>query len=65
LFVAVFIQAWPIGSTSPLVSLPMGGWFFLVLGFGLAAANRQGCAAYASPVGSTMLAKDKDIGLHG
>jgi len=40
LFVAVLIQAWPIGSTSPLVSLPMGGWFFLTLGFGLAAADR-------------------------
>ena len=41
LFVAVFIQAWPIGSTSPLVSLPMGGWFFLTLGFGLAAADQR------------------------
>jgi len=41
LFVAVFIQAWPLGSTSPLVSLPMGGWFFLTLGFGLAAAGQR------------------------
>lgn len=41
LFVAAFIQVWPISTTSPLVSLPMGGWFFLVLGFGLAAANRD------------------------
>lgn len=41
LFVAVLIQAWPLGSTSPLVSLPMGGWFFLALGFGLAAANQS------------------------
>ncbi len=41
LFVAAFIQVWPISTTSPLVSLPMGGWFFLVLGFGLAAANRN------------------------
>ncbi len=39
LFVAVLIQAWPISTTSPLVSLPMGGWFFLALGFGLAAAE--------------------------
>ncbi len=40
LFVTVLIQVWPLGSTSPLVSLPMGGWFFLALGFGLAAANQ-------------------------
>ncbi len=40
LFVAALIQVWPVSTTSPLVSLPMGGWFFLVLGFGLAAADR-------------------------
>jgi O-antigen ligase len=39
LFVAAFIQLWPIESTSPIISLPMGGWFFLLLGFGLAAAR--------------------------
>lgn len=39
LFVAVLIQVWPIASTSPLVSLPIGGWFFLTLGFGLATAR--------------------------
>jgi len=39
LFVAALIQLWPISTTSPLVSLPMGGWFFLVLGFGLAAVE--------------------------
>ena len=38
LFVAVFIQLWPIASTSPLTSLPIGGWFFLLLGAGLARA---------------------------
>ena len=36
LFVAALIQLWPIASTSPLVSLPIGGWFFLLLGLGLA-----------------------------
>lgn len=41
LFVAVLLQAWPLASTSPLVSLPMGGWFFLTLGFGLAAAEQN------------------------
>lgn len=39
LFVALLIQEWPIASTSPLVSLPIGGWFFLLLGFGLAEAR--------------------------
>ena len=39
LFVAALIQEWPLASTSPLVSLPIGGWFFLLLGFGLAAAG--------------------------
>ncbi len=38
LFVAALIQEWPIASTSPLISLPIGGWFFLLLGFGLAEA---------------------------
>ena len=38
-FIAVLVQVWPLASTSPLVSLPMGGWFFLTLGFGLAAAG--------------------------
>ena len=38
LFVAALIQLWPIASTSPLVSLPIGAWFFLLLGFGLAEA---------------------------
>jgi len=36
LFVAALIQVWPIASTSPVISMPIGGWFFLLLGFGLA-----------------------------
>ena len=39
LFAAALIQEWPIASTSPIGSLPLGGWFFLLLGFGLAAAD--------------------------
>ena len=42
LFVAFLIQAWPIASTSPMQSLPIGGWFFLLLGFGLAEAAHAG-----------------------
>ena len=39
LFVAALIQEWPVASTSPLTSLPIGGWFLLLLGFGLAQAQ--------------------------
>ncbi len=39
LFIAVLLQLWPIASTSPLNSLPIGGWFFLLLGVGLAEAR--------------------------
>jgi len=41
LFVAALIQEWPVASTSPIVSFPIGGWFFLLLGFGLAEARRS------------------------
>ena len=39
LFVTVLLQLWPLASTSPLISLPIGGWFFLLLGVGLAEAQ--------------------------
>jgi hypothetical protein len=42
LFASVFIQLWPIASTSAFTSMPMGGWFFLLLGWGLAEARWQG-----------------------
>jgi hypothetical protein len=41
LFVAGLIQLWPIASTSPMISLPIGGWFFLLLGVGLAVRNQM------------------------
>ena len=37
LFVAVLIQEWPIASSSAFTNMPLGGWFFLLLGLGLAA----------------------------
>lgn len=40
LFAAVFIQLWPVQSTSAFTSMPMGGWFFLLLGWGMAEARR-------------------------
>ena len=36
LFVAALIQEWPVASTSDLLSMPLSGWFFLLLGLGLA-----------------------------
>ncbi len=45
LFAAVLIQLWPIASTSGFNALPMGGWLFLLLGWGLAEAR----AASPSP----------------
>ena len=39
LLAAIVMQEWPIASTSDLVNLPLGGWFFLLLGFGLALAR--------------------------
>ena len=39
LFVAVLIQEWPIASASAFTNMPLGGWFFLLLGLGLAAGQ--------------------------
>ena len=39
LFVAVLIQEWPIASASAFSSMPLSGWFFLLVGFGLAEAR--------------------------
>ncbi len=48
LFAAVLIQLWPIASTSGFNALPMGGWLFLLLGWGLAEAR---AANTPSPAG--------------
>lgn len=39
LFAAMFVQLWPIQSTSAFTSMPMGGWFFLLLGWAMAEAR--------------------------
>ena len=36
LFVAVLIHEWPIASASAFTSMPLSGWFFVLLGLGLA-----------------------------
>ncbi len=42
LFASVLIQLWPFASTSAFTSMPMGGWFVLLLGWGLAEARAAG-----------------------
>jgi hypothetical protein len=39
LFAAAFIQLWPFASSSGFTSMPIGGWFFVLLGWGLAEAR--------------------------
>jgi O-antigen ligase len=36
LFAATFVQLWPIQSSTAFTSMPIGGWFFLLLGWGMA-----------------------------
>ncbi len=36
LFASILVQLWPVQSTSSFLSMPMGGWFFLLLGWALA-----------------------------
>lgn len=39
LFVAALIQLWPIASSTAWTSMPLAGWFFLLLGLALAEAR--------------------------
>ncbi len=39
LFAATFVQLWPIQSSTAFTSMPIGGWFFLLLGWGMAEAR--------------------------
>jgi len=39
LFAAIFIEVWPIQSTTAFTSMPVGGWFFLLLGWAMAEAR--------------------------
>lgn len=41
LFIAALIVIWPLASTSSYVDMPMMGWFFLLLGWGLAETRGQ------------------------
>ncbi len=39
LFVAVLLHTWPLASASAFTSMPLSGWFFVLLGLGLAEAR--------------------------
>ncbi len=52
LFASVFIQLWPLASTSGFISMPMGGWLFVMLGWGLAEARWREPAALSQPAWS-------------
>jgi O-antigen ligase len=41
LFATVLVQLWPIQSTSAFTSMPVGGWFFLILGWAMAEARQR------------------------
>jgi hypothetical protein len=49
LFASVFVQLWPLASTSGFISMPMGGWLFVMLGWGLAEARWRQPAALPRP----------------
>ena len=39
LFVSVLLHVWPLASASAFASMPLSGWFFVILGLGLAEAR--------------------------
>jgi len=39
LFASVAVQMWPVQAANGFTSIPMGGWFFLILGWALAEAR--------------------------
>jgi hypothetical protein len=41
LFASIFVQLWPIQSTSAFTSMPVGGWFFLLLGWAMGEARQR------------------------
>jgi hypothetical protein len=59
LFAAALLHLWPIASTSAFLSLPVSGYFFVILGWGLAEARwrqvrpAQGSATNPSPGATT------------
>lgn len=50
LFVAALLHEWPIASSSSFESMPLSGWFFLLLGLGLAEARAYIAGQRASEI---------------
>ncbi len=50
LFVAALIQEWPISSTSSFTAMDSGGWFFMLLGWGLAEARYRAASERTVPM---------------
>ncbi len=48
LLVGAVVALWPVASTSAFTSMPNGGWVFLLLGLGFAAAGEQRAADVVS-----------------
>lgn len=51
LFAAAFLHFWPIASSTGFTSMPVGGWSFLLLGWGLAEARWRDPHPQAMPNG--------------
>ena len=49
LLVIVCVAMWPIASTTSLFTVPNAGWFFLMVGWGLAEARRHDSLCFDSP----------------
>lgn len=67
LFAAVFVQYWPLTSSSDFLNLPLGGWGFLLFALALACRareNREHCDAprpgrgFSRPSGAPILVTD-------
>jgi O-antigen ligase len=48
LLVIVFVAMWPLASTTSLFTVPNAGWFFLMVGWGLAEAHRHDSLSFVS-----------------
>ncbi len=59
LFAAVFVHEWPVASASAFTNMPLGGWFFLLLGVGLAEARAAGRRTPGPPGSASHMQPDQ------
>jgi O-antigen ligase len=60
LFAVICAQVWPIQSTTAFTSMPVGGWFFLLLGWAMAEARHRDPEHSISTGGSVCCAGERD-----